>query len=267
MKELTVFDADLLEEKLFRQLSTDYQIKLYFDIDNPSTTISISHRTLLNHKRLKQLKERGVVRIYTRSIGVNHIDCKSAQALNIEVRNILYKPDSVADFTLLQILLTLRERGKNIQKQTIGVIGKGRIGEAVGQRLESFGSQVLYYDRKEELTDFLGKIDILSLHLPLTNESYHFLGREAFEKMKDGIMIFNTSRGELIDSHSLLEGIQRKKVAFALLDVLESEVSEYKQLKKNPNVKITPHIAYYSEETLREIIEKILREIEGEADA
>ena len=178
--------------------------------------------------------------------------------------------------------------GRTLNSMTIGVIGAGAIGGAVAKIAHFFGMKVLVYSYMKnpeienvcEYTDLdaiLKEADIITLHLPYTGDNYHMLGEEQFNLMKDGVYIINTARGELIDIKALYDNLQRGKVAGAGLDVLECEFlcthsGELKdviqesssncvesalitqKLIEMPNVIITPHIAYNTNETVNYLL-------------
>src|SRR5205823_10113219 len=161
--------------------------------------------------------------------------------------------------------------GKELRDLTIGVIGTGRIGTAVIDRLWGFGCQKLAYDiRPRESADYvpvdelLQQSDIVTLHTPLNADTHHLLNRRRIEQMKHGAFIINTGRGSLVDTEALILALESGKLGGAALDVLEGEQGIFYadcrnkpiesklllQLKKFPNVLITPNTAYYTDHTL-----------------
>jgi len=166
--------------------------------------------------------------------------------------------------------------GFDLQGKTVGLVGTGKIGQSFAQICQGFGMEVLAYDPKPnwelglQYVDFptlCKKSDVISLHCPLTKESHHIIGRHALRLMKDGVVILNTSRGALIDTEALLEALKSEKVSAAGLDVYEEEadffyrdVSEcviqddkLKLLLASPNVLITSHQGFLTNEALHEI--------------
>ena len=115
-----------------------------------------------------------------------------------------------------------------------------------------------------DLDQLLSESDIITLHMPSTDETKHMIDADAFSKMKDGVVLVNTARGDLIDSDALLDALNSGKVAHALLDVLEHEhnFEENKELIKHPNVVCTPHIAFYAEESMRNMYEDCFTSID-----
>ena len=183
--------------------------------------------------------------------------------------------------------------GRNLCSMTLGIIGCGAIGEAVAKLALSFGMRVLIssYSRCKEvdehvenvtLDELLSKSDIISLHIPYTEDTHHFLGEQEFEKMKDGVYIINTARGELINGIVLYEYLVSGKVKAAALDVLECEhvalTGDITKIKKSDtdcvasalitqkllalkNVIITPHIAYDTKEAIETLLQETFNNI------
>ena len=256
--------------------------------------ISVGHKTRVTNSALLALSRAGVAYVSTRSIGYDHIDVDYAQSVGISVGNVAYSPDSVADYTLMLMLMAVRNAkstirrteahdyrlhdvcGKELRDLTVGVIGIGRIGAAVIDRLRGFGAQILAHDncprtsaRYVPLDELLRRSDIVTLHTPLNSETYHLLDRRRTEQMKHGAFIVNTGRGALIDTEALLSGLESGRLGGAALDVLEGEDGifysdcrnkpvESKQLlrlQELPNVLISPHTAYYTDHALSDIVE------------
>jgi D-lactate dehydrogenase len=205
---------------------------------------------------IEKLHELGVKYIATRTIGYDHVDVKKAHELGMRVTNLSYSPSSVADYTIMLMLMGCRKMdyilsrarlqdftlngkmGIELSKCTIGVIGTGRIGRTVIEHLSGFGCKILAYDIYEseevkkhatytDLNTLYKESDIVTLHAPATNENYHMLNDEAFARMKDGVMIINCARGSLIDTQALIRGLDSKKIGFAGLDVIENEFDLY----------------------------------------
>ncbi|HKR81690.1 MAG TPA: D-lactate dehydrogenase VanH [Candidatus Saccharimonadales bacterium] len=259
--------------------------------------ISISHKTQVTHAMLRALSQAGVEYISTRSAGYNHIDVDFARRVGITVGNVAYSPDSVADYTLMLMLMALRNaksiisraeahdfrlndvRGKELRDMTVGVIGTGRIGAAVIDRLRGFGCRIVAYDHRPKiaaeyvsLDELLRQSDIVTLHTPLNTETRHLLDRKRIGQMKRGAFIINTGRGALLDTEALIAALESGSLSGAALDVLEGEEGifyvDYRQkpianslllrLQKLPNVLLTPHAAYYTEHALRDIVENTI---------
>jgi D-specific alpha-keto acid dehydrogenase len=259
--------------------------------------ISIGHKTQVTNPTLLALSRAGVKYVSTRSIGYNHIDVKYAESVGISVGNVAYSPDSVADYTLMLMLMTVRHvksiirradthdyrlsdaRGKELRDLTVGVIGTGRIGRAVMDRLRGFGCRVLAYDNRLKtsadyvpLDELLRHSDIVTLHTPLTAETHHLLNRLRIEQMKRGAYIVNTGRGSLLDTEALIPALESGRLGGAALDVLEGEEGIFYadcrnkpieskallRLQRLPNVLITPHTAFYTDHALSDTVENSL---------
>jgi D-specific alpha-keto acid dehydrogenase len=260
--------------------------------------VSVSHKTEVSAPILLALKGAGVQYISTRSIGCDHIDTAAAQRMGIAVGSAAYAPDSVADYTMMLMLMAVRNaksivraverqdfrlnsvRGKALRDLTVGVLGTGRIGQAVIERLRGFGCSVLAYDRSQRtaaahvpLDALLRNSDIVTLHLPLSPDTRHILGREQMRQMKPGALLINTGRGALVDTGALVQALENGKLGGAALDVLEGEEGLFyfdctqkpighpllRKLQGMPNVIITPHTAYHTEQALRDTVEKTIQ--------
>jgi D-specific alpha-keto acid dehydrogenase len=259
--------------------------------------ISVSHKTQLSGSILLALRQVGVRYVSTRSVGYNHIDVQCAKGVGISVENVAYSPDSVADYTLMLMLMAVRNakstvsralvhdyqlndvRGKELRDMTVGVIGTGRIGAAVMDRLRGFGCRVLAHDRCPKtsadyvpLDELLQQSDLVTLHTPLNADTYHLLNRQRIEQMRHGGFIINTGRGPLLDTEALLSALESDRLGGAALDVLEGEegvfYSDHEErppqcqsllrLQQLPNVLITPHTAYYTDHALSDTVENTL---------
>jgi D-specific alpha-keto acid dehydrogenase len=256
--------------------------------------ISVGHKTQVTNSTLLALSQAGVRYISTRSIGYNHVDVPYAQSVGISVENVTYSPDSVADYTLMLMLMAARQaksmirradihdyrlpdaRGRELRDLTIGVVGTGRIGAAVVARLRGFGARILAYDSQPKvaadyvpLDELLRLSDIVTLHAPLTADTCHLLDRHRIEQMKPGALIINTGRGSLLDTEALIPALESGRLGGAALDVLEGEEGLFYadcrnrpidnkpllRLQELPNVIISPHTAYYTDHALSDMVE------------
>jgi D-specific alpha-keto acid dehydrogenase len=256
--------------------------------------ISIGHKAHLARPALRALSRAGVRYVSTRSIGYDHIDVEYAERVGISVENVAYSPDSVADYTLMLMLMVLRGaktvirrvdthdyrlndvRGKELRDLTVGVIGTGRIGAAVIDRLRGFACRVLAHDSRPTaaadyvpLDDLLRLSDIVTLHIPLTADTHHLLDRERIGRMKHGAIVVNTGRGALLDTEALVPALEGGRLGGAALDVLEGEEGIFYADRRNtpihstallrlhelPNVLISPHTAYYTDRALSDTVE------------
>jgi D-specific alpha-keto acid dehydrogenase len=256
--------------------------------------ISVGHKARLTGPTLVALRQAGVTYISTRSVGLDHIDVDCAERIGISVEPVVYSPDSVADYTLMLMLMAVRHaksvirradvhdyrlhdaRGKELRDLTIGVIGTGRIGAAVIDRLEGFGSRVLAHDRRPKaradyvpLGELLRRSDIVTLHTPLTADTHHLLDRARIRQMKHGAFVINTGRGPLLDTEALVSALEIGRLGGAALDVLEGEEGIFYsdcrgkpierplllRLQELPNVLVSPHTAYYTDRALSDMVE------------
>ncbi len=278
-------------------MTSDAVSEANVDLAFGNRCISVGHKTRIENPTLLALSEIGVRYISTRSIGFNHIDVKYAESVGISVGNTYYSPDSVADYTLMMMLMSVRHvkslirrtdahdyrlhavRGRELRDLTVGVVGTGRIGAAVIDRLRGFGCHILAFDSRPKaaaeyvsLDDLLERSDIVTLHTPLTTDTYHLLDRHRIERMVDGAFVINTGRGPLIDTEALVSALESGKLGGAALDVVEGEEGVFYadcrtkpiestsllRLQEMPNVLISPHTAYYTDHALSDTIENSL---------
>jgi D-specific alpha-keto acid dehydrogenase len=305
--QITVFDCGEDERDVFYHYAKSYGVDLNI-VDEPisaenvhlacgSRCVSISHKARLCESVLWKLKKGGVECVTTRSIGVDHIDLPAANRLGIRVENSTYSSDGVADYTMMLILMALRNakdvlgrvekrdfsltctRSPDLREMTVGVIGTGRIGQGVITRLRSFGCPVLACGNEHTaetvylpFNELIEKCDVLTFHLPLTAQTRHILNRKNIQKVKDGAYIVNTGRGGLIETEARLDALKSNKLRGAALDVLEGEEGifyhnyhnkrigneTFLQLCKMPNVIITPHTAFYTQRALLDTVENTI---------
>lgn len=267
------------------------------EVCNGADAVLILGRMHYDEQLLAAIKARGVNCLVTRSIGMDHIDLDAAQRLGIAVSNISYAPDSVADFTIMLLLIALRKykpalyrqnvndyslaglQGRTLSSLTVGVIGVGRIGRAVLERLSGFGCKLLAYGpsgvrdvpagvQAVSLEDLLAQSDVVSFHVPLTSETQGMVDADFIARMRDGVVLVNTARGELMDVPSLIEGIETGKIGALAMDVFTNEGSIYHHslvndivanrdmayLRQFPNTVLTQHMAFYTEQAVGEMV-------------
>jgi len=254
----------------------------------------------LSAATLQVLAKQGVKLIALRCAGFNQVDLKAAEALGISVRRVpAYSPYAVAEFTI-GLMLTLSRKyhrafnrvregnfgidgllGFDLHGRTVGIVGTGKIGVLTAKPLAAMGCRLLGFDpfRSEEFTklggeyvafeELLTRADIISLHCPLTPESYHLFNAETLARTKPGVMIVNTSRGALIDAAEMVEALKRGQVGFLGIDVYEQEADIFyedlsgeilqddvlQRLLTFPNVLVTSHQAYFTDTALQNIAE------------
>lgn len=177
--------------------------------------------------------------------------------------------------------------GFDMRNRTVGLVGTGKIGECVANILNGFGCNIIAYDKYQNQAcldmgvkyvgrdELFAQSDIISLHCPLFKETYHLIGMDAIAKMKKGVMIINTSRGALIDSKAAIEGLKSEKIGYLGIDVYEEEEElffedktfeirtddVFARLTTFPNVVITGHQAYFTEEAVSAIAKTTLENI------
>ncbi len=228
--------------------------------------VSILGHSTLDKKLLQGLSELGVKYISTRTIGYNHIDVKAGKELGLRICNSCYPPQGVAEFTMMLMLLTLRNykpamwrqnindyslgglAGRELGQQTVGIIGTGRIGMEVIKMLSGFGCKILAnsiweseevkkYAEYVTLEELLKNSDVISLHIPLTSENYHMINHKTVSLMKKGVILINTARGELMDIKALTKGIENQRIGALGLDVFEKEEGIYHADRKTDIIK------------------------------
>ncbi|MEO0150185.1 MAG: hydroxyacid dehydrogenase, partial [candidate division WOR-3 bacterium] len=214
-------------------------------------------------------------------VGLDNIDVEYAKSKGIEVRNTPRATSiSVAELTLGLMLSALRMipyahlstkagkwekkslKGREIYGKVVGLVGLGNIGLEVAKRCEAFGAEIVYYDvvdrgvyKRLELGELFETANIVSLHLPLTDETRGIINYPLLMKLKEQAVIVNTARGELIPTHDLVKFLKERRDVIAALDVFESEPPP-KEILELENVIITPHIGAQTKEAqLRASIE------------
>lgn len=261
----------------------------------------------LNSSVLDKLKNYGVRHIALRCAGFNNVNLEHCKALGISVSRVpAYSPEAVAEHTIA-LMMTLNRKthksfnrvrennfsldglvGFNFHGKTVGVVGSGKIGRCVINILHGMGCNIFVTDPYPDasisqlhnvdyttIENLLERSDIITLHCPLTSESQHLVNEQSIAKMKDNVMLINTSRGGLIDSKAVIEGLKKRKIGYLGLDVYEME-SElffedksweimqdevFDRLVGFPNVLITGHQGFFTHEALQQIALTTLRNI------
>ena len=250
----------------------------------------------VNAEIIDELSKRGVKLILLRCAGFNNVDIQRAKEKGITVLRVPnYSPEAIAEHALAlafavnrhihKAYIKVRENnfslmgltGMNLCGKVAGIVGTGKIGAAMCRACHGIGMDVLAFDKFENpsldfvrytgLDELLRKSDLISLHCPLTEETYHMIDLEAIEKMKDGVLLINTSRGALISTEDLIKGIRRHKFSGVGLDVYEEEqenvfenreddilnTSVTARLLSFPNVIVTSHQGFLTHEALEKI--------------
>lgn len=313
MIRIGFFDAKPYDKEYFDSLNQEYG----FQIDYYETKLNIHTAALASDSQvicafvnddlsapvIDRLVRCGVELIAMRCAGYNNVDIKFAQGQIPVVRVPAYSPYAVAEHAMA-LLLTLVRRthkaflrtrdfnfslngltGFDLYGKTVGVIGTGRIGEAFIEICRGFGIKILAYDIQQtnryaeyvELDDLFQRADIISLHCPLNTATNHIINKKSIEKMKKGVFIINTSRGALIDSEALLDGLMKEKIGGACLDVYEEEVDLFYEDNSQtiirddillkliclPNVIVTSHQGFLTREALTNIAATTLENIDA----
>ncbi len=231
--------------------------------------------------------------IVTRSVGYDHIHLKTAKQKDVPVCNVPdYGSHVIAEHVFALLLSTIRQikksdnrvencsfdfhglRGIALKGKTLGIVGVGKIGKNVA-RIASLGflMDVIAYDVFQDedmarechftyssLEEVWEKSDIISLHVPLLESTRHMVNSESISKMKNGVILINTARGGIIDTKALVEGIKSEKISHVALDVLEHEknIKEDDELIHLPQVIITPHTAFYADDSMKKMYSEAL---------
>lgn len=260
--------------------------------------VSILGKSNVSEELFRALSEYGIRYLSTRSIGYNHLDLAAAKKYGFKLCNSQYPPDSVAEFTVMLMLMSLRKykqalwlqqvndyaldylKGGVLAQKTVGIVGTGRIGGRVIDILSGFDCKILFYsaefdpqlERKAKFVDLdtlYAQSDIITFHLPLMPSTKYMLNRETLAKMKEGVILVNTARGELFDAEALIDGIENRKIGALAMDVFEGEDGIYHEdltddiirnrnmayLRQFPNVILTPHMAFYTQLSMDSMIQ------------
>lgn len=255
---------------------------------------------------LEELKKQGVKYIALRCAGFNNVDLDAAKELSLHVVRVpAYSPEAVAEHAI-GLMMSLNRRihrayqrtrdanfsleglcGFTMHGKTAGIVGTGKIGVATLRILKGFGMKLLAFDpypsdaaleigvEYVDLPTLFSQSDVISLHCPLTPENYHLLNHSAFEQMKDGVMIINTSRGGLIDSQAAIDALKNQKIGALGMDVYENERDLFFEDKSNDviqddvfrrlsachNVLFTGHQAFLTAEALTSISQTTLENL------
>ncbi|MBN1218222.1 MAG: 2-hydroxyacid dehydrogenase [Anaerolineae bacterium] len=290
--ELTFFEARLTPNTA--PLAVGYEAVCVFVNDD------------VNREAIIKLAAGGTRIIATRSAGYNQIDLEAAEAQDLcVVRVPAYSPNAVSEFTV-GLMLTLGRQihraynrvrdtnfeleglqGFELHEKTVAVFGTGKIGTMVIKNLSGFGCRILAYDlyrnpEVEKLAEYIDdpieiikQADILTFHMPLTPETYHIINQETMPHLKDGVFIINTSRGALLDTKAVIEGLKSGKIGYLAIDVYEVEsdlffrdlsneiVTDdvFARLLTFPNVLVTGHQAFLTDRALHNIADTTLNNI------
>lgn len=255
---------------------------------------------------LEKLQGHGVKYLASRSAGFNNVDMEAVKELGLRFSNATYSPSCVADFTVMLILMSIRNmktmmkrleahdyslpglQGKEMHNLTFGVIGTGRIGANTARNLSGFGGRIIGFDLYEndslrdileyvDLDTLLKEADVITLHAPLLDSTHHIINKENIAKTKQGVVIVNCARAELVDTDALIEGIESGHIGAAALDVFPNEIGivhtdnrmrtysnhQLAILERHKNVIVTPHTAFYTDQAVSDMVEVALRSLKS----
>ena len=289
---------------------TDLELKFYesrltadsAQLASGYEAICVFVNDILDAKVIDRLVDSGVRLIALRCAGYNNVDIAYCAGKIGVVHVPAYSPYAVAEHTMALLLTSVRRihkaynrtrefnfslnglTGFDLHGKTVGVIGSGKIGSVFGDICRGFGMRTIAYSKTPKtgtgfefvsLDELYAQSDIISLHCPLTPETENLINAQAIEKMKKGVILLNTSRGKLVDTDALIDGLKDRKIGAACLDVYAEEgnlfyndfsghiVNDDKltRLISMPNVLVTGHQAYLTEEALNNIAETTVQNI------
>lgn len=306
--KILAFDVRDDEEGYFRELENKHGIAIARRGDSLTEdtvsavegydAVTVLGMSMIDGTMLDSLKERGIKYLSTRTIGYNHIDAGHAAKIGLPVFNAGYDPHGVADYTIMLMLMTMRNYkqalyrasandyslkgliGREMRDMTVGVIGTGRIGAQVVRNLQGFGCEIIAFDQHKNsaleglaqyvdtLEELYKRSDIITLHTPLLESTHHMINRETIAMMKDGVILINCARGQLISLEALIDGIESRKIGAVGLDVVEEEEGIYHRdlrsdiiinrnmayVRQFPNVTMTQHMAFYTERAVDSMV-------------
>lgn len=302
--KIAFFDAKPYDKPGFDAYSagTELEIK-YFETKLNADTVSLASgfdgvcvfvNDTLNETVVDALYALGVRAVALRCAGFNNVDIRACFGKLRVFRVPAYSPYAVAEHAMALLLTVNRHTNKayirtrdfnfslagltgfDLHGKTAGVVGTGKIGRTFAGICAGFGMRVLAYDKFPSpdsglsyvtLPELLAQSDVISLHCPLTSETRHMIGSAAIAGMKTGVVIVNTSRGALIDTEALIDGLKRRKIGAACLDVYEEESELFYEDRSDsiieddvlvrlismPNVIVTSHQAFLTKEALNNI--------------
>jgi D-lactate dehydrogenase len=274
------------------------------DLSKGFQAICVFVSDILDESTIAHLAKNGVKLIDLRSAGFNNVDINAAKLHSIKVLRVpAYSPQAIAEHAVALILTLNRKTHKaynrvregnfsveklmgfNLYQKTIGIIGTGKIGVAFAEIMLGFGCKILVSDPVESETlkakgvryttfdEVLGAADIVSIHCPLTHDTKHLFDSQAFDKMKTGAMLINTSRGAIINTSHAVVALKKQKLGYLGIDVYEKEENLFfkdrsesliqddviERLMSFHNVLITPHLGFFTEEALEQIVKITLK--------
>lgn len=302
--KIAFFSTKPYDRIWFEPMGKEYGFDIrFYEVPFQEETISLARgfdavcifvNDYVNADMIQSLYDMHVKAILLRSAGFNNVDVKAAEDKVLVLRVPSYSPEAVAEFAMGMLLTVNRYThkaynrtrdfnmslnglmGVDLYHKVAGIIGTGKIGQAMIRICNGFGMQVLAYDpypnpkldvEYVSLDEIMSKADVISLHCPLTSETKHIVNSNTIEKMKDGVYLVNTSRGALIDIDALIDGLVAGKFGGVGLDVYEEEEGIFYEDKSNeimrdenlarlmtfPNVLITSHMGFFTKEATQAI--------------
>lgn len=304
--KIAFFSTQPYDKAFFNQYNDGFELDFFETQLNSQTVILIENTAvvcvfvndIVNEAVIKQLAEKGVKIIALRCAGFNNVDLEAAKQYNLKVCRVpAYSPQAVAEHAMAMILTLNRKTHKAYNRvreqnfslngllgfdlfgKTVGIIGTGNIGKAFAKIIKGFGCKVLAFDividseMEQDGVTFVSletifkESDIISLHCPLNEKTKHLIDRNSLSMMKDHVMIINTSRGGLIETACVIEGLKEGKIGYLGIDVYEQEEKLFfrdlsediiqddaiQRLMSFPNVLVTAHQAFFTNEALTQI--------------
>ena len=310
--KIAMFDAKEYDMASFEKANekAGYEIKFYetklsadtVDLTKGYDAVCVFVNDAVDADVIDALGQNGVKLVALRCAGYNNVDIEHAYGKIHVVRVPAYSPYAVAEHAMALLLTSIRRihkayirtrdhnfslaglTGFDLHGKTVGIVGTGKIGRVFSDICRGFGMNIIAYDKfpaKDSGLDYVPieeiweKADIISFHCPLTDETRHMVNADSIAKMKKGVVLVNTSRGALIDSEALLEGIKDRRIGAACLDVYEEESDVFfhdysghiiaddtlARLISMPNVIVTSHQAFLTQEALSNIADTTLSNI------
>ncbi|OYU93423.1 MAG: hydroxyacid dehydrogenase [Bacteroidetes bacterium B1(2017)] len=298
---LEKYNADAKHELVFFEASLNAATT---DLTKGFEAVCVFVSDILDETTIEKLANQGVKLIDLRSAGFNNVDLTATKKHHIKVLRVpAYSPQAVAEHAVALILTLNRKTHKaynrvregnfsveklmgfNLYEKTVGIIGTGKIGTAFAKIMLGFGCKIRVNDTVESddlkakgvkymtFDEVLAHSDIVSIHCPLTHETKHLFDSLAFEKMKSGAMLINTSRGAIINTSHAIVALKKGKLGYLGIDVYEQEEKIFfkdlsesliqddliERLMSFHNVLITPHLGFFTEEALEQIVKITLK--------
>ena len=313
MIKIAFFDTHSYDKESFEKYNSDDVSITFFELKLGPQTVELTKgydavcvfvNDDVSKEVVNKLYENGVKLIALRCAGYNNVDLKAAFKKVHVVHVPAYSPYAVAEHAMALLLTSIRRihkaynrtrefnfsldglTGFNLEGKTVGVVGTGKIGRIFMDICKGFKMNVIAYDKYPiqgsdinyvSLDELFEKSDIISLHCPFTEETKHMINSESIKKMKKGVVIINTSRGALIDTEALLNGLKERKVGAACLDVYEEEEDVFftdrsghildddllARLISMPNVIVTSHQAFLTREALENIAQTTIENLKS----